>query len=153
MISQHWFGYWLGAVRQQAIIYTWGNVDPDLCRQMGALGLNELTHHGNYSSHYDNFFLSHLIKTKIAHHNFVGSQDEIFFKTAFYLIIMTFIPWGLLYFLNLFLSRKKISWWDKQSSWPDKISSWWDKVTRKRKKRHEKIKSCVDKIDFYFVNY
>ena len=29
------------AVRQQAII--WANVDPDLCRQMSSLGLNELT--------------------------------------------------------------------------------------------------------------
>ena len=27
MISQHWFGQWLGAVRQQAI--TWANFDPD----------------------------------------------------------------------------------------------------------------------------
>ena len=27
--------------RQQAI--TWANVDPDLCRQMASLGLNELT--------------------------------------------------------------------------------------------------------------
>ena len=34
------FMQWLGAVRQQAI--TWANVDPDLCRQMASLGLNEL---------------------------------------------------------------------------------------------------------------
>ena len=40
MISQHWFRWWLGAVRQQAI--TWAHVDPDLCRQMASLGLNEL---------------------------------------------------------------------------------------------------------------
>ena len=40
MISQHWFRYWLGAVRQQAI--TWANVDPDLCRHMTSLGPNEL---------------------------------------------------------------------------------------------------------------
>ena len=32
MISQHWFRWWLGAVRQQAI--TWVNVDPDLCRHI-----------------------------------------------------------------------------------------------------------------------
>ena len=32
----------LQAVRQQA--FTWANVDPDLCRQMASLGLNELTH-------------------------------------------------------------------------------------------------------------
>ena len=31
MISQHWFRWWLGVIRQQAI--TWTNVDPDLCRQ------------------------------------------------------------------------------------------------------------------------
>ena len=41
MISQHWFRWWLGAVRQQAI--TWASVDADLCRQMASLGLNELT--------------------------------------------------------------------------------------------------------------
>ena len=40
MISQHWFRWWLGAVRQQAI--TWANVDPDLCCQMASLGLSEL---------------------------------------------------------------------------------------------------------------
>ena len=40
MISQHWFRWWLGAVRQQAI--TWANVDRDLCRQMASLDLNEL---------------------------------------------------------------------------------------------------------------
>ena len=40
MISQHWFRYWLGAVRQQAI--TWANVDPVFCRQMAPLGPNEL---------------------------------------------------------------------------------------------------------------
>ena len=32
---------WLGAVRQQAI--TWANVDPELCRHMASLDLNELT--------------------------------------------------------------------------------------------------------------
>ena len=40
MISHNWFRYWLGAVRQHAI--TWAKVDPDLCRQMASLGLNEL---------------------------------------------------------------------------------------------------------------
>ena len=44
MISQHWFRYWLGAVRQQAI--TWTNVDTDFCRLMSSPGRNELT---NYS--------------------------------------------------------------------------------------------------------
>ena len=43
MISQHWFRWWLGAVRQQAII--WANVDPDLCRHMASLGHNELIPH------------------------------------------------------------------------------------------------------------
>ena len=41
MISQHWFRWWLSAVRQQAI--TWVNVDPDLCRHMVSLGHSELT--------------------------------------------------------------------------------------------------------------
>ena len=39
MISQHWFRWWLGAVRllrQQAI--TWAYVDPDLCRHMVSPG-------------------------------------------------------------------------------------------------------------------
>ena len=38
--SQHWFRYWIGAVRQQAI--TWANVDPDLYCHMASLGHNEL---------------------------------------------------------------------------------------------------------------
>ena len=42
MISQHWFRWWIGAVRHRAI--TWANVDPDLCHQMASLGLNELRH-------------------------------------------------------------------------------------------------------------
>ena len=29
MISQHWFSWWLGAIRQQAL--TWANANPDLC--------------------------------------------------------------------------------------------------------------------------
>ena len=41
IISQHWFRYWLGAVRQQAI--TWVNVEPDLCGHMVSLDHNELT--------------------------------------------------------------------------------------------------------------
>ena len=39
MRSQHWFRWWLGAVRQQAI--TWANVDSDLCRHMASLGHSE----------------------------------------------------------------------------------------------------------------
>ena len=38
-ISQHWFRWWLGAVRQQAI--TWANVDLDLYYHMVLLGHNE----------------------------------------------------------------------------------------------------------------
>ena len=41
MISQDWFRYWLGAVRQEAI--TWANVDSVPCRLMASLGHNELT--------------------------------------------------------------------------------------------------------------
>ena len=40
MISQHWYRWWRGAVRQQAI--TWASVDPDLCRQIASLGPNKL---------------------------------------------------------------------------------------------------------------
>ena len=40
MTSQHWFGYWLGAVRQQSI--TWANIDTDLCHHMASLSHNEL---------------------------------------------------------------------------------------------------------------
>ena len=35
MVSQHWFRYWLGAVRHHAI--TWANIDPDLCHHMASL--------------------------------------------------------------------------------------------------------------------
>ena len=41
MIRQHWFRWWLGAVRQQDI--TWTNVDPDLCGHMASPGFNELS--------------------------------------------------------------------------------------------------------------
>ena len=40
MISQHWFRWWLGGVRQQAI--TWASVDPDICSHMASLGPNML---------------------------------------------------------------------------------------------------------------
>ena len=40
MISQHWFKWWLVAVRQQAI--TWANVNPDLWCHMAPLGHNGL---------------------------------------------------------------------------------------------------------------
>ena len=56
MISQHWFRWWLGAVRQQAI--TWTNVDPDLCRHMVSLGQNELTHCHAYKQLWEHLFLS-----------------------------------------------------------------------------------------------
>ena len=41
MINQHWFRWWLGAVRQQAI--TWANVDSVSCLLMASLGHNGLT--------------------------------------------------------------------------------------------------------------
>ena len=41
MRSQHWFRYWLGAVRQQAI--TWADVHPDLWCHMVSLGHNVLS--------------------------------------------------------------------------------------------------------------
>ena len=40
MTSQHWFRYWVGAVRQQII--AWANVDPDLWRHMALLDNNVL---------------------------------------------------------------------------------------------------------------
>ena len=42
VISQHWFRWWLGSIRQQA--NTWANVDQDLCNHMVSLGHNELRH-------------------------------------------------------------------------------------------------------------
>ena len=36
MMSQHWFRWWIGAVRQGAI--TWANVDPDICHHMASVG-------------------------------------------------------------------------------------------------------------------
>ena len=52
IIIQHWFKWWLGAVRQQAII--WTNVDPVLCFYVVQLGHNEwiwqpCLHNGNNS--------------------------------------------------------------------------------------------------------
>ena len=40
MISQHWFRWWLDAVRQQAI--TWTNVDVDPWCHIASIGNNEL---------------------------------------------------------------------------------------------------------------
>ena len=40
MVSQHWFRWWLGAIRHQAI--TWTNVHTFLCHHMASLGHNEL---------------------------------------------------------------------------------------------------------------
>ena len=40
MISEHWFRWWLGAVRQQAM--TWTSVDQDLQRHMASLSPNEV---------------------------------------------------------------------------------------------------------------
>ena len=40
MISQQWFGWYLGALRQQTI--TWANVDHNPCRHMASFGHNEL---------------------------------------------------------------------------------------------------------------
>ena len=48
MISQHWFRWWLGAVRQQAI--TWANIDPDLCRHMASPSQSDLKHPWEYWS-------------------------------------------------------------------------------------------------------
>ena len=43
IFCQHWFRLWLGAVRQQAII--WTIVDQYLCHQIASLGDNELNRH------------------------------------------------------------------------------------------------------------
>ena len=40
MISQHWFRYWLGAIRHHAI--TWASVSPVICCHMATLGYNKL---------------------------------------------------------------------------------------------------------------
>ena len=42
--SQHWFRWWLGAIRQWAITYT--NVDTVVCHRTVSLGCNDLTHWG-----------------------------------------------------------------------------------------------------------
>ena len=42
IISQHWFRWWLGAIRWQAI--TCANIDPEQCHHIVSLGHNELTH-------------------------------------------------------------------------------------------------------------
>ena len=40
IVSQDWFRQWLGADKQQAII--WANVNTALCHHMASLGHNEL---------------------------------------------------------------------------------------------------------------
>ena len=67
MTSQHWFRYWLRAVRQQAI--TRSNVDPDICHHMVSLDHNGLTQGGldiiNVLGQYDLMYLAyHLIGDK-----------------------------------------------------------------------------------------
>ena len=42
MINQHWFRYWPGVVRQEAL--TRPSVYPGLCRGMASLCYNELMH-------------------------------------------------------------------------------------------------------------
>ena len=42
MKSQHWFRWWLGAVKHQAI--TWVNVDPELCHLTTSKGQSEINH-------------------------------------------------------------------------------------------------------------
>ena len=39
MMSQHWFGWLLGAAREQVII--WAHADPVLCHRMTSRGQNE----------------------------------------------------------------------------------------------------------------
>ena len=41
--NRHWFKKWIGAVRQQAIIWAY---DPDLCHHMASLVQNGLTYEG-----------------------------------------------------------------------------------------------------------
>ena len=52
--GQRWFRYWLGALRQQATI--WTNVDPDLCRHVVFLGHNELIFFLSFSHCFLNHF-------------------------------------------------------------------------------------------------
>ena len=49
MKCHHWFRWWLGAVRQQAI--NWTNIDHDLCHHMASQGFNELTDHMTFFVH------------------------------------------------------------------------------------------------------
>ena len=51
MRNQHWFMWWLGAVRQQAI--TWASVDLDVAIW---LRINELTHWGRWIWNFDSNF-------------------------------------------------------------------------------------------------
>ena len=50
MISQHWFRWWLGAIKQQSV--TWANVDLGLCHHMPSLGHNE----SNYNWYIINYY-------------------------------------------------------------------------------------------------
>ena len=72
--SQHWFRYWLGAIRHQAI--TWANVDPDLCHHMVVLGHNWVKCSINCKLIYS--FLQwcvHLV-SRVAYTDFLGQKQS-----------------------------------------------------------------------------
>ena len=77
MISQHWFRWWLGAVRQQTI--TWANVDSVSCRLMVSLGHNELIQKILQS----NFILCELISIQHTEANKKGPPICKVFKSSF----------------------------------------------------------------------
>ena len=89
MISQHWFKYWLGAVRQQAI--TWANVDSDLCRHMASLGHNVLKYMWKSGCRPANFWSGTPFNIKMPSnqypiiHMITSWQGNIFGITGFYM--------------------------------------------------------------------
>ena len=76
MKSLHWFRYWLGALRHQAI--TWANVVPDLSHQMASLGHNE----SSSISRFQNNFLALL--QWLGTYKFFDLHDFIIINLAFF---------------------------------------------------------------------
>ena len=75
-ISQHWFRWWLGALRRQTI--TGVNIHSDLCRHMASVGHNDLRrfavrylHHKWTSSILRKFVLN------TQHHNMSGCTNQV----------------------------------------------------------------------------
>ena len=89
MISQHWFRWWLGAIRHQAI--TWANVDPVLYHHMASFGHSELI-----NIHYKDIIIS----LKIVYSTIYSGIDQRKHQSSASLVFVRGIHWWLVHFLH-----------------------------------------------------